>query len=87
MPENNTLAHHPLPSLPTPTAGGVFWDVDDVAKYLKISKPTVWRYRREKPSFPQPIRFSHRVSRWRRADVERWADSTDANSVPAMGAA
>lgn len=87
MPENKTPALPPLPSPSPPTAGCAFWDVKDVAEYLHVSAPTIWRYRREKPGFPQPLRFSYRVSRWRRSDVVRWADSFNADSVPAMGAA
>lgn len=47
--------------------------VQELAKILKISKRSVWRYVAS-GELPQPIRFGRNV-RWRLEDVEAWIEA------------
>ena len=49
-----------------------------VAKRLEVSVRTLWRLARQ-PGFPQPVRFSRKLVRWKEADVQRY--------IAALGAA
>lgn len=42
-----------------------------IASRFAVSRATVWRWV-QRDSFPQPVRLSPGVTRWRLADVERW---------------
>ena len=46
-------------------------DTDDVLRLTKISRSTLWRFRRE-GSFPEPQRIGMRKLMWRRSAVEAW---------------
>lgn len=49
-----------------------FINVKDVASRYSVSVPTVWRWKRDVPAFPQPIKLSPGVTRWRVEDLEEW---------------
>jgi predicted DNA-binding transcriptional regulator AlpA len=47
----------------------------DIAKRYNIARPTVWRWNREQPGFPPPIRLTPGCTRWKLADIEAWEQS------------
>ena len=66
-PQDATLEHAPLaePSL---------MRIIDVCRWLKISKPTFWRLRRE-ADFPTPIAITERVIGWPREEIQSWLEA------------
>lgn len=47
----------------------------DVCALLRVSRVTVWEWRRrETDPFPAPVLLSPRCPRWREADVRRWVE-------------
>lgn len=48
---------------------------DKAAAYLGISRNTIYRWLREKPSFPRLIKIGERSSGWRVADLDAWLDA------------
>ena len=45
----------------------------DLASYLRLSKPTLWRYRKRFPDFPKPIVIEgSSVLRWVADEVDAW---------------
>ncbi|UTV81824.1 hypothetical protein MQE22_04135 [Acidithiobacillus sp. YTS05] len=50
------------------------------AAFLGISPSTLWKWNKEDPDFPQPVRWAphgRAVSRWRQADLAAWAARYD----------
>ena len=43
-----------------------------VAARYKIDRTTIWRWVRNRTSFPKPIKLSEGCTRWRLADIEAW---------------
>ena len=48
---------------------------DAAAAYLGISKNTLYRWLREKPTFPRLIKIGERCSGWRGAELDAWLDA------------
>ena len=48
--------------------------IGDVCRWLKISKPTFWRLRRE-ADFPTPIAITERVIGWPREEIQSWLEA------------
>ena len=46
----------------------------DAARYLGISRTTLWRLVRDDPDFPRPIRLRRRATAFRRTDLDEWVD-------------
>lgn len=46
-----------------------------ICEKLAISRPTLWRRRKDDPNFPQPIYIGVRTVRFRLADVETYIES------------
>lgn len=46
-----------------------------ICEKLAISRPTLWRRRKNDPNFPQPIYIGVRTVRFRLADVEAYIES------------
>ncbi len=42
----------------------------EAAAEFRISRPTLWRWRKTVPNFPSPVRIGPRAVRYRRADIE-----------------
>lgn len=55
----------------------VYFRVKDVAEMLSISKSAVWHYV-SKGLLNKPIKLSHRVSVWTRADIDAFVASRSA---------
>jgi predicted DNA-binding transcriptional regulator AlpA len=53
----------------------------DVCALLRISRPTLWRMRRDR-QFPLPTSLSRRAIGWRRSDVESWPESRAHSQEP-----
>lgn len=53
-------------------------DATEVAAMLGLNKRTLYRFLKSPAGdgFPEPITFTERTKRWRRADVERWIDAS-----------
>jgi predicted DNA-binding transcriptional regulator AlpA len=45
----------------------------DLAAFLQVAPRTVDQLR-QRPDFPRPLRLGYKTVRWRREDVERWAE-------------
>lgn len=45
-----------------------------LAERFGVHRTTIWNWLKdsEKNGFPQPVRFSSRVTRWRLSDIEKW---------------
>jgi predicted DNA-binding transcriptional regulator AlpA len=46
--------------------------LEDVASRYEVAARSVQNWMKKNPAFPQPIRFSRRIVRWRLADLERF---------------
>jgi prophage regulatory protein len=46
----------------------------DVCRWLRISKPTFWRLRRE-ADFPAPIEITDRVIGWPKSEIQSWLEA------------
>lgn len=46
-------------------------DKQAAARY-SVRRETVWKWARELPDFPKPIKLSPGCARWRVADLEAW---------------
>lgn len=46
-----------------------------LAAKLGVSVPTVWRYARNNPAFPRPIKLSERVTFFDEHQVDQYLDS------------
>jgi prophage regulatory protein len=53
----------------------------DVCALLRISRPTLWRMRRDR-QFPLPTSLSRRSIGWRRSNVESWLESRAHSQEP-----
>lgn len=41
-----------------------------VAERYGVTQPTIWRWTKETPGFPQPVKLSPGCTRWKLADLE-----------------
>ena len=48
---------------------------DKAAAYVGVSKNTMYRWLREKPSLPRLVKIGERCSGWRVADLDAWLDA------------
>jgi excisionase family DNA binding protein len=53
----------------------------EVANRLSIASSTLWRMV-ARGQFPQPIRFSRRLVRWKTRDLQAYLDSLKARTAP-----
>lgn len=44
----------------------------EVAEMLSASRGSVWRWAKEVPGFPQPIRFGQNTTRWDADEIEAY---------------
>lgn len=47
----------------------------EAAALFGVSRPTLWRWRKDVPSFPQPVKIGPRAVRYRRADLEAYINA------------
>lgn len=47
-----------------------FLSVHRVAERYGISKATVWRWAKERPDFPQPVKLGSGATRWRKQELD-----------------
>ena len=47
----------------------------EVAAAMNVSRPTLWRWRKKVPNFPQPIKIGPRAVRYRRADIVAFVET------------
>ena len=45
---------------------------NEVCKIFSISKSTLYRYAKEKPDFPKPIKASPKITLWDIAEIEEY---------------
>lgn len=57
-----------------PLAEPALLRIGEICRWLKISKPTFWRLRRES-DFPTPIAITDRVIGWHREEIESWLET------------
>ncbi|MFM5013648.1 helix-turn-helix transcriptional regulator [Aeromonas veronii] len=46
----------------------------ETCKQLGISRPTLWRRRKDDPAFPQPVYIGPRAVRFKLSDVEAYIE-------------
>lgn len=46
-----------------------------VAERFGVHRLTVWRWCREVPSFPRPVKLTRGCTRFRLSEIEAWADA------------
>ncbi|UNP89645.1 helix-turn-helix domain-containing protein [Aeromonas encheleia] len=51
----------------------------ETAVEFGISRPTLWRWRKTVPNFPQPIKVGPRAVRYRRADIVAFIEAGGAS--------
>jgi excisionase family DNA binding protein len=52
-----------------------------VAKRLEVNVRTLWRMAKQ-DGFPQPVRFSRKLVRWKASDVQRYIDGLQQERQP-----
>lgn len=52
-----------------------FLSVKHIAGRLGVSPATIWRWAREVPDFPKPVRLSAGCTRWREAELVEFEES------------
>jgi prophage regulatory protein len=67
----------PIPELAEPSLMRII----DVCRWLKISKPTFWRLRRE-ADFPAPIAITERVIGWPQSEIQSWLEARRRSARP-----
>lgn len=45
---------------------------EQLAARYAVSRGTVWRWHRNDPTFPRPVKLSPGCTRWKLAEVEAW---------------
>lgn len=50
----------------------------EAAALFGISRPTLWRWRKDVPNFPQPVKIGPRTVRYRLADIEAYINTLEA---------
>ncbi|MCL1630106.1 AlpA family phage regulatory protein [Roseibaca sp. V10] len=57
-----------------PQITGTIWvNADEIAARFRVSRNTIWRWARSPENeFPDPVRLTPRVTRWRLADIEQF---------------
>ena len=50
----------------------------EFAKLLGVHPSTVWRWRKSRPGFPQPVQFGPNTVRFKLVDVEAWMAAQEA---------
>ena len=54
---------------------GQFIRAKNLAPHLAVSEPTLWRWLKEDPTFPKPVKLSGRVTAWKISEIESWAEA------------
>jgi len=70
MPKKSLAPEGAQPSLSQP--GQIYFSDKQVADRFGITRVTVWRWRKNDPTFPAPIQLSPGCVRFRLADLEEW---------------
>ncbi len=56
-------------------AATIWVNADEIAALFGVSRNTVWRWARTPENeFPDPVRLTPRVTRWRLADIEQFEE-------------
>lgn len=53
-----------------------FLTLRDLSKYLQVSVPTIWRWRRDDATFPKPFRPTAQTVLFDQAEIEVWLDAS-----------
>ena len=53
-----------------------------VAARYGVTAPTIWRWVKKEPGFPQPVKLSPGTTRWRLDELEAWEASRAAKEKP-----
>jgi len=56
-------------------AGKGFIRAKKLAPELDVSEPTLWRWLKEDPTFPKPVKLSARVTAWKLSEIQAWLDA------------
>jgi predicted DNA-binding transcriptional regulator AlpA len=51
--------------------------VKQLAPELAVSEPTIWRWLKQNPDFPKPLKLSNRVTAWKVSDVRAWLEAKE----------
>lgn len=50
----------------------MFLSDEQLASRFSVSRGTVWRWHRNDPTFPRPVKLSPGCTRWKLAEIEAW---------------
>jgi predicted DNA-binding transcriptional regulator AlpA len=59
----------------------VLVSVKSLSKLLEFGETTIWDLVKSDPSFPKPIRFGDRCTRWKMAEIHAFIESKSAQSM------
>lgn len=49
----------------------------ELASMLSVSRTTIWRWSKEKKSFPKPQKMSYGVTVWKLEEINNWIKSKE----------
>lgn len=49
----------------------------ELASMLSVSRSTIWRWAKEKKSFPKPQKMSSGVTAWKIEEINNWIESKE----------
>jgi len=58
-----------------PKLAQVYLSASQLAIRLGLSRTTIWRYLKNDPAFPQPLKFGKTTRRWCLDEVKEWETS------------
>lgn len=50
----------------------MFLSDKQVAARYGVTRPTIWGWARDEPTFPRPIKLSPGCTRWKLSEIEAW---------------
>jgi predicted DNA-binding transcriptional regulator AlpA len=71
-----------MPNSPNPTPAVRFVRPKDACRLLGITATTLWRWTRERPEFPKPIKLGTVVTVWSVAELEEFVGQQYVASLP-----
>ncbi|RUO63256.1 transcriptional regulator, AlpA family [Pseudidiomarina planktonica] len=50
-----------------------YYRLSELKMHYRMSKSTIYRWIKE-DKFPRPVRFSERISRWPKSELDKWEE-------------
>lgn len=65
-------------------AVGRYFRVAELASMLSVNRSTIWRWVKEDPNFPNPIKLGPKVTVWDGCQIQDWLQSRGGVKVKAI---